>query len=134
MRGAVRSTARRHLRAFPLWLALGWALVGAVVWLSLTPSPPQVALPQADKAGHFGMYLGLSLWFAQLYRRPWHARWAAGFAALGLALELAQGLTATRSPELLDAAANAAGAAAGWALAGTPAGRWLERLERRLLA
>jgi hypothetical protein len=37
---AWRSDAALLVRA--LWLALGWAMVFAVVWLSLTPSPPEV--------------------------------------------------------------------------------------------
>ena len=132
--GRRAAAARHELRAFPWWLGCGWVLVAGVVWLSLTPAPPQVDLPASDKLGHAGMYLLLTLWFAQLYRRPSHGRWALGFAALGAALELAQGLTGARSPEVLDAAANAMGAALGWALAGTGAGRWLLLLERRLLA
>ena len=37
----------------PVWLAVGWGLVAAIIWLSLTPSPPKVDFEQSDKVGHF---------------------------------------------------------------------------------
>ena len=54
-----------------LSVAVGWALVGAILWLSLTPQPPHVDFEQSDKVGHFIAYGGLMFWFCQLYR---HAR------------------------------------------------------------
>ena len=83
-----------------------------IVWLSLTPSPPRVDFEASDKLGHLLAYGALMFWFAQLYReRIFHA---AGFIAMGAALELLQGWGGTRSFELLDMLANAAGVLLGW--------------------
>ena len=99
-------------------LAIGWAAVAVVVYLSLTPAPPQVDLDGGDKLGHFLAYASLTWWFGQLYFRRARAAYALGFVAMGIALEFAQGALGYRSMELADMAANALGAAAGWAGAG----------------
>lgn len=49
-------------------LAGGWLLAAAIVWLSLTPSPPDPGIAYADKVGHFLAYGALMFWFALLYR------------------------------------------------------------------
>jgi VanZ family protein len=96
-------------------LALGWAWVAAIVYLSLTPSPPKVDVEQSDKVGHLLAYGALAFWFCLLYRAP-QARLfhMAGFVCMGIALEFAQGATGYRSFELADMAANTLGVAAGW--------------------
>jgi VanZ family protein len=97
-------------------LALGWAWAGAIVWLSLTPSPPEVDFEASDKLGHLLSYGLLMLWFAVLFtstrQRALHA---AVFLAMGVALEFAQAGLGYREFELLDMAANAAGVLLGWA-------------------
>jgi len=90
-------------------------MIGAVAWLSLTPAPLEVDLEQGDKLGHFAAYAALMFWFSQLYAR--RLALAAAFVAMGIGLELAQGALGYRSLDPLDAAANAAGVAAGWVLA-----------------
>jgi hypothetical protein len=70
-----------------MWLALGWAMVAAVVWGSLTPAAPQAG---NDKIGHFAVYGVLMFWFAQ-------------------------GRLGYRSFELYDMLANALGVLLGWA-------------------
>ncbi len=104
-------------------IAAGWLWAAGIVWLSLTPSPPQVELAQGDKLGHFAAYAALMFWFALLHpaRRP---QFAIGFIALGIALEFAQGATPYRTFDVFDMAANALGVLAGWGSA---------RLVRRLL-
>jgi VanZ family protein len=100
----------------PVWLAVGWAMVAAVVWLSLTPSPPKVDFEQSDKVGHFLAYGGLMFWFSQLYvERKVRLAYAAGFAAMGVALEFVQGWTGYRDFEVYDMLADAIGVALGWA-------------------
>ena len=84
-------------------------MVAAVVWGSLTPSPPAAG---NDKVGHFVVYGVLMFWFAQLYAR--RLPFAAGFIALGIALEFAQGWLGYRSFELYDMLANGAGVLLGW--------------------
>ena len=84
-------------------------MVAAVVWGSLTPSPPSAG---NDKVGHFVVYGVLMFWFAQLYARRLPC--AAGFVALGVALEFVQGSLGYRSFELYDMLANSAGVLLGW--------------------
>ena len=87
-------------------------MVAAIVWLSLTPSPPEVDIEGGDKLGHLAGYGVLMFWFAQLYaRRIFHA---AGFIAMGVALEFLQGWLGYRSFELYDMLANSAGVLLGW--------------------
>jgi VanZ family protein len=100
------------------WLAIGWTMVAAIVWLSLTPSPPKVDFEQSDKLGHFLAYGGLMVWFSQLYvARTTRLAYAAGFAAMGVWLEFIQGWTGYRSFEVYDMLANGTGVALGWAAA-----------------
>lgn len=100
-----------------IWLAIGWAMVAAVVWLSLTPAPPQLELEQGDKLGHVLGYGSLMFWFSQLYRNWSRVLYGAGFIAMGIGLELLQWRLGYRSYELLDMYANALGVLLGWALA-----------------
>ena len=101
----------------PLAVALGWTLVGAIVWLSLTPSPPsfEIGFAQADKFEHALAYGSTMFWFAQLYvRSRVRLAYAIGFIALGIALEFVQGQVG-RDFEVADMAADALGVALGWA-------------------
>lgn len=100
-----------------VWLAIGWAMVAAVVWLSLTPAPPQLELEQGDKLGHFLGYGTLMLWFSQLYQRWTRALYGGGFIAMGIGLEIAQWRLGYRTYEVLDMYANTLGVLLGWALA-----------------
>lgn len=103
------------MRARLACLAIGWGLVAAIAWLSLTPAPPQLELEGGDKLGHLAGYGVLMFWFAQLY--PRRLPWAAGFAAMGAAIELLQGWLGYRSFELYDMLANTAGVLLGWGAA-----------------
>ena len=97
-------------------LALGWAWAAAIVWLSLTPSPPEVDFEASDKLGHLLSYGLLMLWFSVLFRgtKP-RAMHAAVFVAMGVALEFAQAGLGYRGFEVLDMLANTAGVFLGWA-------------------
>jgi len=92
----------------------GWIYAAAIVWLSLTPSPPELNIEGSDKLGHFIAYGVLMFWFGVLYRSA-RARigWALFCLALGVALEFAQRATGYRSFELADMAADALGVLAG---------------------
>src|SRR4029078_11559637 len=74
-----------------LWLVMGWALVLAIVYLSLTPHPIEIQVEEGDKMGHCLAYGTLMLWFAQLYDTT-KARCllAVGWVALGGGLEFRQ--------------------------------------------
>jgi VanZ family protein len=123
------------LRLRALWLALGWALAAAIVWLTLTPTPPRIDLEQGDKLGHLAGYGALMFWFCQLYAgRGARLGYAAGFALMGVALEFAQGALGVRTFETADMLANVAGVALGWALALGGRGSLFVRVERTLSA
>lgn len=98
-------------------LALGWAWVAAVIYLSLTPAPPRVDLEGGDKLGHFLAYAVLTYWFCQFHFHRARLLYALGFVAMGIALEFAQRATGYRSFELADMAANTLGVAGGWGAA-----------------
>jgi VanZ family protein len=99
-------------------VAAGWAWAAAIVWLSLTPQPPGVDVPQGDKLGHLAAYGLLMLWFSLLYAaRPVRIACAAGFIAMGVGLEFVQGALGYRSFELYDMAANTLGVLLGWTAA-----------------
>jgi VanZ family protein len=99
------------------WLALGWAMVATVAWLSLTPAPPKLDFEQGDKLGHFLAYGVLMFWFSQLYRKWVRLFYGVGFIGMGIGLEFAQGRLAYRSYEVFDMYANSLGVLLGWAAA-----------------
>ena len=106
------------LRPRPLWLALGWAFVATIVWLSVTASPPKVDIEQGDKLGHLASYATLMFWFSQLYlERRTRIIYAAGFIAMGIGLEFVQGALGYRSYDVFDMYANTAGVLLGWGAA-----------------
>ena len=92
-------------------------MVATVVWLSVTPAPPQIDFEQGDKLGHFLAYGSLMFWFAQLYQRRTRLLYAIGFIAMGIGLEFVQGELDYRTFEVFDMYANALGVLLGWALA-----------------
>lgn len=93
-----------------LWLGVGWGVVGAIIYFSLTPVPPQ-PVRIWDKAGHFLAYLLLTAWFLQIYSTG-RARVAVAAVsiALGAGLEVLQGLGGIRHFEFADMLANTLGA------------------------
>jgi VanZ family protein len=119
------------LRWFPLWVATGWLLVSSVIYLSLTPAPPSVDLPEGDKLEHVLAYGVLMFWFAQIYYRT-RSRllFALGFVLLGIALEFLQSFTETRQFEIADMIADAAGVVLGWLVAPPRTANSLRMIER----
>ncbi len=112
-----------------LWVTVGWALVLAVVYLSLVPSPPSLPGGLGDKSGHVLAYASLTFWFACLYAGRVRIMFAIGLAVMGLVMELLQGLGNHRSAELMDTVANILGIIIGCALVHTRAGGFLARLD-----
>lgn len=103
-----------------IWLAIGWLLVALTVFLSLTPTPPQVMdFYQSDKLEHFITYTILMLWFAQIYGRHSYLCLGLSFIAMGVSLELLQGLSGFRTFQYSDILANTTGVLFGWLLAKT---------------
>jgi len=108
----------RALLARRAALAIGWALVAAIIVLSLMHSPPKIDVEQGDKLGHFVAYGSLMFWFAQLYAgRRSRLAYALGFIAMGVLLEFVQGAVGYRQFELMDMFANAVGVLLGWGAA-----------------
>ena len=115
-----------------LWLAAGWAIVVAIVWLSVTPAPPELDVTQGDKLGHVLAYAALMFWFCQLSAaRNARIGYAIAFLALGIGLEFVQGALGYRSFEMWDMLADAIGIAVGWLIASFVRPGILERLSRR---
>jgi VanZ family protein len=101
-------------------LAAGWLYAAAIVFLSLTPKPPDPGFASGDKLGHLLAYGLLMFWFCLLYRyRYTRLAYAIGWIALGVALEFAQGATGYRSFEIADMAANSLGVLLGWGISAT---------------
>jgi len=124
-----------RLRFPNLWLAAGFLLVSLVIVLSLMPHPPHMAqLRGHDKLGHFAAYIGLTLWFGQIYVKA-RIRWtiALAFVVLGISLEYAQLLSGYRSFEFADMGANAAGVLCALLLVQTPLSRCLAMAEKSVL-
>jgi len=111
----------RQLKYLKIWLTLGWALVGLVIFLSVIPrAPDMLDLDGGDKLLHVFAYAIMMLWFGFIYL-PGRTYQNLGIIliAIGIALELIQGLSDHRSLSFLDMVANAVGVSLGWLLAKT---------------
>lgn len=108
-----------------LWLFLGWLWVTVVIYLSLTPHPPEpLHFWNADKLEHALAYGLLMLWFCQVYiRRSSRRVLAVLLIAMGIMIEYLQGETGYRTFDYADMLANATGVLVGWAWARTALGR-----------
>jgi hypothetical protein len=114
------------------WKLVGWLLVAGVVFGSLMPGHSVPSVVSNDKLLHGATYFLLMIWFAGLYPRGRHLSIALGLLALGAALDLLQGLTSTRSFDLRDIAANAAGISAALVLSYWLLEGWCQRMEQWL--
>lgn len=95
-------------------------MVAAIVWLSLTPSPPALDFKAGDKLGHLAAYGVLMFWFCVLYIRPGtRLLHGAIFVAMGVGLEVVQGMLGFRTYDVIDMVANSAGVVLGWLFART---------------
>ena len=95
-----------------LWLAIGYALVALVVYLSVTSNPPDpgIEMPNFDKVAHTLAYFLMMGWFAQLYHlKKQRIIYALSFVALGIVLEFIQSFDPARMAEFADMVANASG-------------------------
>lgn len=123
--------AATGLRYKKCWQGIAWVMVLIVVWLSLTPKPPQ--LPSFfgwDKAHHVTAYLGLMYWFGVSFVRHW--RWPFFLVVMGIGLEIVQGATGLRSNDPYDMLANMIGVVTGLFILDTPMGLWLAAVDKFL--
>jgi len=113
---------------------MGWAWVVVVIFISLTPNPPEpVRFWNADKLEHALAYGLLMLWFAQIFLRHTSRSLTAGLLILlGVSLEILQSFTGYRFFEVADMIANTTGVLLGWVWSRTGAGRIYAALEARL--
>ncbi len=116
-----------------LWLFTGWLLVALVVYVSLIPALPFIDITAGDKVAHVFAYATLTLWFLQLYPADRRTMLVIDFLVMGIALEFLQGLTASRSFEYADIAANTGGVVLGWLLAKTRLSNTLHVIEKQLI-
>jgi len=116
-----------------VWLFTGCLLIALVVYLSLIPALPSIDITAADKVAHIFAYATLTLWFLQLYPADRRAMLVIGFIMMGIALEFLQELTASRSFEYVDIAANTGGVVLGWLLAKTRLSNTLHVIEKQLI-
>ena len=116
------------------WLAGGWLLIGLIVYLSVTPHPPEpFSFSDADKLEHAMAYGSLALWFCQIYLSM-RTRMIvlAALITLGVGLEFVQGWTGYRAFDVWDMAADSVGVLLGILLALTPLGRLFILIETAL--
>ena len=120
----------RHSR---LWVIAGLLLVGTIIWLSVTPNPPDPGFDQGDKLEHMLAYGTLMFWFSELYPAARiRVLLAIGFIAMGVGLEFVQRALAYRTYDVLDMLANTIGVFAGWAAARACGPNVFARIERLL--
>ena len=114
------------------WQRIAWLMVLFVVWLSLTPSPPQMpSFFGWDKAQHITAYAGLMYWFGVSFVRHW--RWPVFLLGLGIGLEIIQGVGGLRTNDPYDMLANTIGVVTGLFVIDTPLGGWLRVVDRILV-
>lgn len=120
------------MRIRPFWLAAGWALVAAVIYLSVARDLPDPGLVGGDKSAHVIAYATLMFWFCQaVLARGARCALACALIALGIALEFVQSAIGYRALEGLDMAADAAGVAIGWLAAAPRSPNVLSLIERK---
>lgn len=119
-----------------LWLLLGWALILTIVYLSLSPHPPQIMSIQfADKIGHTAAYTALMGWFTQFQiSSRQKIRNALLFILLGVGMEILQGIGGVRYFEYADMLANSCGVLLGWLISSYVVPGWLNVIDRKLYA
>ena len=113
------STLRR------LWIAANAVLVILIIVASLTPSPVVLTESLSDKYAHFIAYFALSLSGSAIAAPAGLWKVMLRCLLLGATLEIAQSLlTEHRTADLADLAANAAGIAVAWLIAGQGRAGW----------
>ena len=125
----------QSLKYRKVWLIIGWILILAVIYLTLTPKPPHLMdeIRFGDKIGHFVSYALLMFWFCQLYISRRHRLFLAGaFVLMGITLEYLQGLGGVRMYEVADMFANSTGVLIGALMIIFGSDRFLYFLEKKM--
>lgn len=121
------------LRKSNLWLGIGFGLLLAIVFMSLT-STPYVPMPgNIDKLYHASAYAVLMGWWLQLFRNALtRVLLALCFIAVGAGIEYLQSFHPLRYFDVGDMLANATGVVLSWCMGWTAFERWLCWFERRV--
>ena len=126
-----------ELRYRVLWLAIGFALVALVVYLSLTSAPVEIdlGLDYQDKLFHALAYFAMMGWFAQIYHVQSHrVVCIVVFILMGVLMEYLQSFDPARYAETEDMIANTLGVAIAVLLAKRTAFRFLLVKFERLIS
>ena len=117
-----------------LWYLLGWILIASIVYLSLTPNPPQpLEFNGVDKFEHLLAYASLMAWFSQLQlSHRQRIRNAILFVLMGIGVEILQGMGGVRQFEYSDMLANSCGVLLGWLLSAYLGNTGLRVLDKKL--
>jgi len=117
------------------WLTLGWLFIVIILYLSLTPHPPEpLKFNGVDKVEHLLAYATLMAWFSQLQIcRRQRCRNAILLILMGVGVEFLQGLGGVRQFEYADMLANTSGVLLGW-LTGSVLGSTVIRAIDRKIA
>jgi len=118
-----------------LWLAIGYALVVLVIYLSLRSDPVKITVgfPYEDKIFHALAYFSLMFWFAQIYHDKFQRNMIAlVFIVMGGSLEYFQSFDPSRMSEVGDLLANTLGVFLGFTLSLTGLKNCLSGFESRL--
>ncbi len=100
------------------WYGVGWFGIALLIYLSLTPQPPEILLEEGDKLSHAFAYAVLMYWWAQLLVTTRRRLWlAVELIGLGIALEYVQGWTGWRTFDYFDMLADGVGVVFGRTLA-----------------
>lgn len=126
----------RHLKFAPVWLILGFLLIGMICFMSVVSIPPPVkAFLLNDKLMHVAVYGCLMGWFAQIFKHDLtRLALVVAFVLMGIGMEYVQSTVPARQFEVLDMIANTCGVILAWALAYTWMGGLLEWFESTFLA
>lgn len=132
----VVATVYPDLKLRNLWLAIGYLLVGFVLFQSLSSHPIAMSglFDYEDKLFHALAYFTLMAWFAQIYHlRTQRIVIALLFVFMGLMVEYLQSLNPDRYAEFGDMVANVTGVVLGFTLTMSAARNILLRVENKFL-
>jgi len=114
---------------------VGYALVGYVIYSSLTSSPIEIDINYFDKYAHTFGYFVLMGWFMQIYyTKRILIIYAVTFLSMGVGLEFIQGMTGYRYFDVNDMLANSLGVLLAVLLVKTPFPKILYFFENKILS
>ena len=119
-----------------LWLAIGYAYVFLVIYLSLRSIPIKLDadIPYGDKVGHAFAYFAMMFWFSQIYHdKPRRIVLAVVFIFIGISIEYLQSFEPNRTAEFADVVANVFGLYLGFRMTLGESKNLLVRFERFIL-